>query len=140
MEHAKIITGENSRNQESWVEPSIIERWAKAWAGKNWAYTLIVDGVPVVCAGILLQDWNNGEAWALFSSSYKQHKLYLYRMIKAALRAAFHENGLVRIQATIDTQYPENVKWIESLGFEYEGRLRKFGMQGQDYLMYSRLN
>lgn len=141
IEHAKsIIKGEHKRDQENWVEPTIVEQWAQAWSGKLWAYTITADGIPVCCAGLALQEWHKAEAWALFSSEFKKHKLFIYRFVKAGLDASFHENKLVRVQATIDPQYPENVKWIEKLGFEYEGRLRRFGSEGQDMLMYARLN
>jgi len=139
FDHAKyIIMKEHKRDQEEWIEPPIVDQWSKAWAGKLWAFTLLVDGEPTACAGIALQEWNKAEVWAIFSSTFKQHKLFIYRFIKKGIAAAFHGHKLVRIQATIDPRYPENRPWIEHLGFEYEGALGKYGNEGQDMLMYAR--
>lgn len=140
IEHAKyIVEKENKRDQEAWVEPPIVDNWCKQWEGKLWAYTVLVDGEPVACGGLALMEWQKAEAWAVFSSDFKKHILFIYKIIKLGLKASFHELNLRRIQTTIDPQYPENITWIEKLGFEYEGRLRKYGNAGQDMLIYSRL-
>lgn len=141
LDHVRcIIKNEHKRDQETWIEPPIIDQWAKAWENKLWAFTLLVNNEPIACAGIALQEWSKAEAWAIFSSEFRNYKFIIYKFIKKGLAAAFHEHKLVRIQATIDPRYPENVPWIEKLGFEYEGRLRKWGPEGQDFLMYSRLS
>lgn len=140
IEHARyIIEQEHKRDQEEWIEKPEFEQWAEAWKDHLWAYTVTVDGIPVACAGVALQEWHKAEAWAIFSSDFKAHKLFIYRFIKAGITESFREHKLVRLQSTIDPQFPENIKWIETLGFEYEGRLRNYGPQGQDYLMYSRI-
>lgn len=139
--HVKYIIGsEHKRDQEDWVQPPIIDQWLKAWEGKLWAFTAMIDGIPIACGGISLQEWNKAEVWAVFSSSFKQHKLFIYRFIKTAIVEGIKKFNIIRLQATIDPQYPENIKWIESLRFEYEGILRKYGPQNQDYWMYSRLS
>ncbi len=141
IEHARAIIAENVREQEKWASLDFTDKWFKAWDGKLRAYTLIVDGVPIACVGLALQEWGKAEAWTLLSASFKDHKLTIYRMIKAGLAMVLGKD-LVRVQATIDPSYPDTVRWIESLGFEYEGRLKKFGpppMHG-DFLMYARTN
>lgn len=138
-EHARYIIEHNARRQEDWLDKSVADQWVEQWGDKVWAYTVLVDGEPIACAGIALQEWSRGEAWALFSEKFYQHKLFIYKLIKKALPAAFHECKLRRIQAIIDTDYPENKKWIEKLGFEYEGRMKQWGPNGQDFLIYARL-
>lgn len=140
ISHAMQIISNNVRDQESWAEPDFVNKWYNAWEGKLYAYTLISDGVPVACAGLSLMEWEKAEAWALFSGDFQKHKLNIYRTIKLGLNAAFHDKKLVRIQATIDPRWTVNVKWIESLGFQYEGRLRKWGPDHGDHLLYSKVN
>ena len=138
--HARQIIESNGRPQEAWCDANFSDRWCKSLEDRIWAYTLMVNGIPVACVGLVLQDWGKAEAWTLFSNSFQNHVLTIYRLIKTGLKMAFHEKNLSRIQATIDPSYPATVKWIESLGFEYEGRLRKYGPLGQDFLMYARTN
>lgn len=140
--HARKIIESNGRDQEAWCDADFSDHWCKSMEGRIWAYTLMVDDIPVACVGLILQDWGKAEAWVLFSDSFKDHILTIYRIIKVGLKMAFSEKNLSRIQATIDTSYPETVRWIESLGFEYEGRLKKYGPppQHSDFLMYARVN
>jgi len=137
VKHARHIIEENRRPQEQWAEPDFVDQWHRAWQGKILAYTLLVDGAPVACMGIVLQEWNKAEAWALFATSFSKHILTIYKVAKAGLDLAFKKYKITRIQATIDPGWPGTVRWIESLGFEQEGRLRCYGPMQQDYLMYS---
>ena len=134
--HARTIIETNGRMQERWADPAFVDKWYAAWKGKILAKTLMVDGVPVACIGLALQEWNKAEAWALFSASFKEHILTIYRMVVAGIDYALKNYGIVRIQTTIDPNWPGTVRWIESLGFEYEGTLKKFGPYHEDYLMY----
>lgn len=138
-EHARDILSGRVRDQEAWCDADSSDDWCASLAGRIWAYTLIVDGAPVACVGLVLQPWDKAEAWALLSNAYKSHKLEIYRFIREKLAMAFGQ-GIVRVQATIDPSYPANIKWIESLGFECEGRLKKYGPHREDYLLYSRTN
>jgi hypothetical protein len=135
ISHARYIIIHNGRLQESWADALFVDKWYSVWRGKLKALTLIVNGNPVACIGIAVQEWNKAEAWALFAEGFEKYKLSIYRKIKESIIEAFKQN-IIRIQATID---PINMRWIESLGFEYEGRLRKFGPSGEDYLMYSKI-
>ena len=140
VEHARLIIENNRRPQEGWAETTFIDKWYRAWQGKILAKTLMVDDVPIACVGLALQEWNKAEAWALFSTSFQDHILTIYRMVTAGIDYAFKNHGLVRIQTTIDPNWPGTVRWIESLGFKYEGTMRKFGPHHEDYLMYARTN
>jgi len=140
VEHARHIIKNKVRPQESWAEPEFVDKWYAAWRGKLLAKTLLVDGLPVACVGLALQEWNKAEAWALFSTSFKDHILTIYRMVTSGIDYAFKNHGLVRIQTTIDPGWSGTVRWIESLGFEQEGSMKNFGPMRETYLMYARVN
>ena len=136
-EHARKIVAMNSRDQERYINVQFVDLWFENWKGKLRAVTLLSDNEPIACLGISFQEWGKAEAWALLSNSFKDYKLSIYKMAKAGLGMISTEYH--RIQATVDPGYPETIRWIEALGFEYEGRLRKYGPDKQDYLMYSRV-
>ncbi|MDD2657194.1 MAG: hypothetical protein PHD04_00850 [Candidatus Pacebacteria bacterium] len=135
--HARYIIEHGARQQECWSNGDLSDEWCKSWGDKLIAYTLMVDGCPVACGGLVLQGWGRSEAWVLLSKSFKPYKVAIHRMVKTGLENAFLTKIVSRIQATIDAGCPEHIEWIEALGFEFEGRLRRFGPFGQDYLMYS---
>ncbi len=137
-EHAKRIVEINLRNHDKWLSEADMKKWCESCSGGP-AYTLLVDGIPMACAGIVLQDWNKGEAWSLLSESFYSHKVKIYRAMKAGLDALIAEHKLQRVQSLIDPHYPEAVDFIECFGFEYEGRLRAYGPEKKDYLMYAKV-
>lgn len=139
-EHARTIIKMNERSQEAWIKKGDIDKWCLACKTGGPAYTLIVEDVPVVCAGVILNEWGRAEAWSLLSNAFYKHKIKAYRAIKAGLDSIVIENKLTRIQATVDSNSPEAIDFIECLGFEYEGRLRQYGPNREDYLMFSRIS
>jgi RimJ/RimL family protein N-acetyltransferase len=47
--------------------------------------------------------------------------------------------GLHRIQLTVRTTDKRAEKWAYAIGFKRDGVLRKYGVDGVDYLMMSRI-
>jgi L-amino acid N-acyltransferase YncA len=43
-----------------------------------------------------------------------------------------------RLDATVHVDYEKSVKWLEAMGFEIEGVLKKYGPTGDDYYMMAR--
>lgn len=44
-----------------------------------------------------------------------------------------------RIQATVHCEYEQSIKWLESMGFEVEGTMRKYDHNGDDYYIMARV-
>lgn len=136
--HAAFIIEANLRNQERWLSDPEAARFADDCRRGGPAYTLLVNDVPVACAGIILQPWNRGEAWSLLSSLFYSHKIKVFRAMKAGIEALIAEHRLKRVQALVNPKYQSSIDFIECFGFEFEGNLRQYGPDG-DYLMYSRV-
>jgi len=136
--HARQILEIDVRPEESWASGEFSDNWFSDLGDKVYAMTLMAEEKPVACAGLVLLGRDKAEAWVLLSNSFHPYVYTLYKGIKEGLINWLEVKKLRRIQATIDP-YPKVVNWIEHLGFQYEGRLRNYGPQGQDYLMYSRV-
>jgi RimJ/RimL family protein N-acetyltransferase len=100
--------------------------------------TLLSDGVPVaifylvpVAEGVL-------EVAALISPKAMQIKKGLHASAKAMLAAIWEQGDIRRVQATVDAECRRAIRWIEALGFRYEGCLRGYGPGAVDHLMYGR--
>lgn len=138
-EHAQAIVADNLRKQDDCFTDA--EQFLKLYdAARNGgpAYTLMVDDVPVACAGVVLQGWRKGEAWSLLSSLFHCHKIKVFRALKSGLDSVIFDHQLRRVQSVVNPEYPQTIDFIECLGFEYEGRLKRYGPFGEDYLMFSR--
>ncbi len=46
---------------------------------------------------------------------------------------------LRRVHTTIRADFPTAEKWIKILGFEKEGLMRKFGPEGEDHFLFSKV-
>ena len=47
-------------------------------------------------------------------------------------------NKYKRLDATVHVDYEKSVKWLEAMGFEIEGVLKKYGPTGDDYYKMAR--
>jgi len=96
----------------------------------------LIDGDNVVAAGGFLPIWSGRVlAWALIGKGAS-----MIAVTRAAREILSRFSELPRIEATIDLTFPEAIRWIELLGFQREGTMRKCGPNGEDFAMYARVN
>lgn len=114
-----------------------------AWApAGSWriAHTLETgEGEIIACGGVVpIPGTATGEIWALTSDLVPRHALACIRVTRAALAEAFRR-GLVRLHTSILPEHRAAVRFIEALGFQREGLLRRCGHNGLDRYIYARI-
>ncbi len=101
--------------------------------------TIMLDGRPLVCAGILPVWEGRGYIWSFFSSRMTP------RLFVAAHRLArqFVENApFKRIEAAVEVGFDAGHRWLEMLGFTCETPTtvaRSYLPNGADCLLYARI-
>jgi len=100
----------------------------------------IVDGDNVLGVIGVFPLWEGrGYAWAMLSELAFSHGLSVTKATKAALEYAETDLGFKRIEAAVEIGYGRGHRWIESLGFQFEGNMRNFGPGGVgEYALYAR--
>jgi hypothetical protein len=100
------------------------------------AYTAIDGGDVLACAGLIEQWQGRAIAWALLAGDIGPHRfLRVSRGVMRALcTAPFH-----RIEAAVDCEFPQAIRWVHDLGFELEGKMRAFGVDKRDHYLYARV-
>lgn len=94
------------------------------------------DGESIVlCGGVLPTGPKQGVLWALLSAQAGQHMLFLHR----ATRRFIEIEPLRRLEASVEVGFPAGCRWLELLGFQYEGPLNAFGPHGEDHVRYARI-
>ena len=88
----------------------------------------------VFCGGVQEIMPNVGEAWLMYSVKGRNY-INSFKTAKDLLHQA--KRRFKRIQATADPVNKAYSRFLEHLGFTYEGTLRKYGVNGQDMRMYS---
>lgn len=102
------------------------------------AYTLFKDGEIVTIGGVAKLWKGVGEAWALVSQPVK-HPVLFHKTIKTMLDFIIKNERLHRVQAVVFVNNIAGHRWIESLGFQGEGILKKYGPDKQDAVRYARV-
>jgi hypothetical protein len=123
------------------------ESWIEGWKTAGPAYTLVIEGEVVACAGVTILEPGKGEAWALLSTLFYQYPKTAYKAIRKGLEDIIREKGLKRVQAfvkcgtgvpTVDTQ--ASCRFLEHLGFVNETpNAMKAYHNGHDYYMFARV-
>ena len=90
------------------------------------AFTVIEDGQPIGCAGILPLWKGAGEAWALFSPRMIAKPFFLHRTVKKYLYRLQEKGRFHRVQCAVLYNFRVGCNWIRRLGFISEGPLYMF--------------
>ena len=97
----------------------------------------VVDVDRVICLAGVQPLWGGvGYAWVRFAPDSHDHKLWLYRNIRIRLGHLVKKYKFWRVHATVACNHMAGCSWIESLGFEIESTLVKYGPSKEDHYMY----
>lgn len=101
--------------------------------GKSFSF---IEGDQVLgCAGVVPIWTGRAEAWAMFAPNLTRQFIHIH----GATVRFFESCGIRRIEAHVDAGFGKAKKWVELLGFEYEGLLRAYTPDGRDCLRYARV-
>lgn len=102
------------------------------------AYTAVIDG-RILASGGILPFWKGvGEAWIVSSELVSEHRVFFAKAVWRILNQLIIDDGFERVQTTVDAEHKVSIKWLERMGFEYEGTMRKF-IGGRDHYRYARV-
>jgi hypothetical protein len=111
-----------------------LEQMAKAAMGKGPCLTLLDGGEAIACGGVVTMFSTSGEIWLRLSKKAGPHAV---RELKTQMYRWISELKLNRLQATGPAAWKELPRFLEWLGMQREGILRRFGPNGDDYFIYS---
>lgn len=77
------------------------------------------------------------EGWLLAAESIKKHRFFCVRMIKNFIQLNMTQLKINRLQCSVNAVSADNQRFVEWLGFEREGLMRKYGPGGTDFYRYA---
>lgn len=96
----------------------------------------VFDGERViVCGGIAVKGPGRGECWALMGEGVGRHMHWLHFAVKRFITAQRWQ----RLEAAVEEGFGPGCRWVELLGFSYEGKMPGYGLCGETYLRYARV-
>lgn len=135
-------------NIPSSVEKAVeeVDYWKSLFTTKKsiyWAISLKNTGEMIGTAGfnVIYFSYSRAEISYDLSPDY-WGKGIMFKTIKAILKFAALNLGLIRIQATVITDNDRSIKLLQRCGFQEEGLLKKYEFvngQYKDYFIYSRV-
>lgn len=92
-------------------------------------------GVPVAMMGYYVAWANVATAWMVATDELNSHILELTRFAKPLV----HDKRWHRTQAFSADFHTESHRWLEILGFQRGATLRKYGKNGEDFIVFERV-
>lgn len=89
----------------------------------------------VLCGGIVRCAPGRGDVWALVSEIASSHMTALHYATKRFLEMERWR----RLEASVLDGFDQGCRWVRLLGFEYEGTMRGYGLNGETYRRYGRV-
>lgn len=136
-EHIEHIIGREDVEQ-SWIgsNPSALAQ--QHWEEGHPAWTAYDDDTILGCGGIAILWKGVALSWMWLNPELVEKRpLWFHKTVKAKLQELIIEHNLRRIQCTVDEGFVMGNKWIKLLGFKEEGRMRKYGPNGETYILYA---
>ncbi len=130
--HADEITRLNKA-----TEMPGFDKVKEVWKSGGPAYTVMIDDQIIFCGGIVLMGWNSGEAWTYTTDFIEKYPKLVFKTVKTYLIAIAQREKLVRVQATCYLWNKKGARFLEKLGFEFEGLMKKWGPTHEDALMFA---
>jgi len=134
-EHATMI---KARDRTAAALAISTEDILRVQAMSGHAITALLHGKPAACFGSV-QVWTGlEEMWCLLENSSRNYALSLTKIAIAYRDFRTIAGNLHRLQITVRSDDLRAVRWGKAIGFETEGRMKKYGPDGSDFFLMSR--
>jgi RimJ/RimL family protein N-acetyltransferase len=114
------------------------EEWTKEYENSI-GYSLIINGEIIGSAGVFLGGYGRGDCWMIVTTRISKYKKTVFKTVKNMLNEIAKKYHLRRLQTVVLPEFEAGKRFVEGLGFECEGCLKKYGPNGEDFLMYGRV-
>jgi hypothetical protein len=107
-------------------------KWLQLVAQANPAVSAVVNDQIIGCAGIIVSSSGTGFLWGAISQDAGPHFIAMHRAALRLLEMA----RLARIEAMVEVDFDEGARWLDLLGFRFDGRVSNDGLNGEDHCRY----
>jgi hypothetical protein len=102
-------------------------------------HTFLLEDKPIAVFGGIFIHLKYAQAWACISDDVKKAPIEFARKASRLVYAYEKNFGLERLEISVRADYHIGQRFARMLGFEREGILRRYGRDGADYHLYSRV-
>jgi len=114
------------------------KHWLQVLEREGQSYSAFFDDEVIFVGGIRIILPHVGEGWVICAENIGQFVRELYYYVRHILDVLTNIYDLHRVQAHVKTNWKSACHFVERLGFEKEGLLKKY-ILGEDYYIYARI-
>lgn len=133
--HIPLLIAQGVQNAQRQEVSHVPVTYASVAKPPGLSMTVRVGEAIVACGGVLPTGPGQGVLWALLSAQAGRNMVCLHR----ATRRFIDIERLRRLEASVEVGFSAGCRWLEMLGFTYEGPLQAFGPNGEDHVRYARI-
>ena len=121
------------------ARPDEVKDLLTTQAAMGGAVNAFLNKAPIAIFGFVSIWKGVAETWLVPDEKVRKIPVTLTKVGYKVMDIAKISMGLHRIQLTVRTTDKRAEKWAHAIGFKCDGVLRKYGVDGVDYLMMSRV-
>lgn len=133
--HLSLLIAQGVQSSQAREVSHVPASYASLGRPPGLSMTVRQDEQIVLVGGITEFAPSYGLLWAVLSQEAGRHLLFLHR----ATRRFIDLQPWRRLEASVEVGFPAGCRWLELLGFEYEGPLKAYGSDGEDHMRYARI-
>lgn len=118
---------------------SAIPKYWDSIVASGTAFAAIIDGRVIACAGWDSSLPGSARVWVWDTPTAREYPQQFHKAARRALNYLEKEKGFWRISCDVRESNLRALRWVELLGFQYEGTQRKFGPDKSDFALYARV-
>lgn len=129
------------RGEAKDLDPNQFIGMAQQFSQIGASYAAVGDSGKVYgIGGVFPTHHGTGHVWMCLTDDLKGYGLWCAKAFKAQLKVIMDYYGLWRVQGDVLASRPEWLRWAKIMGFEEEGVMRKYGVNGQDFIRVAKVN
>lgn len=128
-EHLELLKGLSGKRHEGEFPAEV----------KTRAFTLMIEDRPLAVIGFLFPQTHIAELWAFVSEEVKTVPIGFTKTCVKIIRYYVEQFQPKRMQCYVRHDRIDAHHWAQYLGFEKEGIVRHYGVDGTDYYLYGKV-
>jgi len=137
--HADELIADGLNKNAPQYNDSTWKDWARSFTKKGMGFSGIENGHLVGSAG-LVKVWDGVfEGWFLGGWRLHNNRFAAIRSVRRELDRMIEDNNIHRLQCVVKADWNEAQKFIEFLGWENEGLMKKYSKDGEDFFRYAKV-
>lgn len=134
--HLELLRAQGVQGSQSRVLSHVPAGYASVHKLPGPAMTAFDGERVILCGGICTIGPKMGVLWALLSARAGNRMLSLHRCVSRFLQT----EPLRRLEASVEKGFAPGCRWLDLLGFKYEGDMLAYGDDGETHERWARVN